>query len=128
MARIGLAVPPLIFSGRPMKRERPRAMTLSRLARHVAQTPTRLAALVVGGLGSGVFAVAATNPAPVFKARPAARLADGRSVGGAIIRVEDSGPHRLDRLHVLRGAGRVSRGTVLVVDGNDPVRWLQGVP
>jgi hypothetical protein len=34
MARIGLAVPPLIFSGRPMKRKRPRPTTLSRLARH----------------------------------------------------------------------------------------------
>lgn len=93
-----------------------------------AQTPTRLAALVAGGLGAGVFAVAATNTAPVFKARPAARLADGRSLGGAIIRVERRGPHRLDRLHVLRGAGRVSRGTVLVVDGAEPVRWLRGVP
>ena len=93
-----------------------------------AQTPTRLAALIVGGLASGVFAVAAANTAPVFKARPAALLADGRSLGGAIIRVEHLGPHQLDRLHVLRGAGRVSRGTVLVVDGAEPVRWLRGVP
>ena len=93
-----------------------------------AQTPIRLAALIVGGLASGVFAVAAANTAPVFKARPAALLADGRSLGGAIIRVEHLGPHQLDRLHVLRGAGRVSRGTVLVVDGAEPVRWLRGVP
>jgi hypothetical protein len=93
-----------------------------------AQTPTRLAALVVGGLGSGVFAVAAANTAPVFKARPAALPADGRSLGGAIIRVERRGPYQLDRLHVLRGAGRVSRGTVLVVDGAELVRWLRGVP
>ena len=33
-ARIGLAVPPRIFSGKPMKRKRPRPTSLSRLARH----------------------------------------------------------------------------------------------
>ncbi|MBD0274094.1 MAG: hypothetical protein ICV73_19465 [Acetobacteraceae bacterium] len=93
-----------------------------------AQTPTRLAALIVGGLASGICAVAAANTAPVFKARPAARLADGRSLGGAIIRVERRGPYQLDRLHVLRGAGRVSRGTILGVDGAEPVRWLRGIP
>jgi hypothetical protein len=93
-----------------------------------AQTPVRLAALIVGGLAPGILAVAAANTAPVFKARPAALLADGRSLGGAIIRVERRGPYQLDRLHVLRGAGRVSRGTVLGVDGTEPVRWLRGVP
>jgi hypothetical protein len=93
-----------------------------------AQTPTSLASLIVGGLASGICAVAAANTAPVFKARPAALLVDGRSLGGAIIRVERRGPYQLDRLHVLRGAGRVSRGTVLGVDGAEPVRWLQGIP
>jgi hypothetical protein len=33
-ARIGLAVPPRIFSGKPMKRNRPRPTSLSRFARH----------------------------------------------------------------------------------------------
>ena len=88
----------------------------------VARTPTRLAALLVGGFTSGIFEVTAANTAPVFEARPAALLADGGSLGGAIIRIERLGPHQLDRLHVLRGAGRVSRGTVLVVDGAEPVR------
>src|SRR6266567_4695465 len=33
-ARMGLAVPPRILSGKPMKRNRPRPTSLSRLARH----------------------------------------------------------------------------------------------
>lgn len=85
-----------------------------------------LGAGLAGAFAAGAFAVAAARPLPVHLAAPGARLADGSSIGGSVVRVERLWPGRHDRLHVLLGTGRVRRGDVLHLQGGQPVRFLQG--
>ena len=91
-----------------------------------ARSGRALGAGLAGVSAAGALAVAAARPLPVHVAGPGARLADGLSIGGSVVRVERLWPARLDRLHVLFGAGRVGRGGVLHLQGGQQVRFLQG--
>ena len=92
----------------------------------VATSPNRLLAIIVGAFASGAAAVASASALPVYRAHPAARLADGSSIGGAVVWVDRLWPRQPDRLHVLRGNGRLCRSVVLTLSGGQPVRYLQG--
>jgi hypothetical protein len=46
-------------------------------------------------------------------------------MAGAILQVEHMWPAAPDRLHVLRGNGRVERGAVLTIKGGRPVAYLR---
>lgn len=91
-----------------------------------ARSGRTLGAGLAGAFAAGAFAVAAARPLPVHLAGPGARLSDGSGIGGSVVRVERRWPDHPDRLHVLLGAGRVSRGDVLHLQGGQPVRFLRG--
>lgn len=91
-----------------------------------ARSGRTLGAGLAGAFAAGAFAVAAARPLPVYLAGPGARLSDGSGIGGSVVRVERRWPDHPDRLHVLLGAGRVSRGDVLHLQGGQPVRFLRG--
>jgi hypothetical protein len=93
-----------------------------------ARAPTRAALLVMlgGGFAGGVVAVFAARESPVHRAWQGAVLADGWSMAGAVVRVEHLWPTAPDRLHVLRGNGRVERGAVLRIQGGRAVAYLRG--
>ena len=92
-----------------------------------SRTPSRAALLAMlgGGFAGGVLAVVAAREMPVFRAGQGAVLADGSSLGGTIVRVETLWPVQPDRLHVLRGNGRVERGMVLEIQGGRAVAYLR---
>lgn len=91
-----------------------------------AASTERMAWWIVGSAVAGVLMVAAGRMLPVHVAAPGARMADGSSLGGAVVRVERLWPRRPDKLHILSGNGRVRRGAVLLLEGGEPVRYLRG--
>ncbi len=92
----------------------------------VATGPRRLGAVILGAFAAGVVAVASARALPVYRAQAGARLADGSSIAGAIVWIEELWPLQPDRLHILRGNARVERGVVLAVRGGRPVAYLRG--
>jgi len=92
------------------------------------RAPSRNALLQTIGVGfaCGVLLVFMARELPVYRAGQGAALADGSPIGGAIVRVERLWPAAPDRLHVLRGSGRMARGTVLAIEGGRPVAYLRG--
>jgi hypothetical protein len=98
------------------------------LAWFMATAPSamRLLTCCAWALAAGLVFLTGVRELPVYKATDAARLADGTPIGGSIVRVERRWPLAADLLHVLRGNGRVSRGTVLAIEGGRPVTYLRG--
>jgi len=78
------------------------------------------------GVVAGVLLLAALKALPVYKATNAARLANGASIGGSVVRIEHRWPEQPDLLHVLHGDARIARGTVLALEGGRPVAYLRG--
>lgn len=91
-----------------------------------AESIRTLETALAGAFAAGVAVVTAARFLLVHLADPGARMADGSSVGDAIVRIERLWPARPDRLHILAHNTRLSRGMVLELRGGQPVRYLRG--
>jgi hypothetical protein len=123
---VGLELPRL--PGGPLKVAAAALLATGAAACMASTAPSRAALLATlgGGFAGGVLAVFAARELPVYRAGRGALLADGSSMAGAIVRVEHLWPTAPDRLHVLRGNGRVERGAVLTIQGGRAVAYLRG--
>jgi hypothetical protein len=123
---VGLELPRL--PGGPLKVAVAALLAAGAAACLASTAPSRAAlpATLGGGFAGGVLAVFAARELPVFRAAHGAVLADGAPLGGCVVRVEHLWPAAADRLHVLRGNGRVERGAVLTIQGGRAVAFLRG--
>ncbi len=92
----------------------------------MVDSPRQLGTVILGAFAAGAVAVVAAHQLPVYRAQAGARLADGSSIAGAIVWIEELWPLQPDRLHILRGNARVERGAVLALRGGRPVAYLRG--
>lgn len=90
-----------------------------------AESIASLEVALFGAFAAGFSALVAAWFLPVYLASAAARMADGGSIGGSIVRVEHLSAQS-DRLHVLLGNERLKRGMVLHLEGGNARRYLGG--